>query len=155
MENTPVAPAGPRGTGFRGRVQPVAPRARGAPAFRGRGRGSAFDAGTASLVNRFPLILTVTHPSAPPTGPRAASPLPPNVPTGPRNQHRYKDRDTGAPTSEPLDYGGDAAGNGKDRPLRDEFGRDIERGSKDDESSKSSRKRRGSPPDDSGRSKRR
>lgn len=154
MENIPVGPAGPRGTGFRGRVQPVAPRARGAPAFRGRGRGAAFDA--SKIVLLFDLLFfDKTYPLVPPTGPRAASPLPPNVPTGPRNQHRYKDRDTGAPTSEPLDYGGDAAGGGKDRPLRDEFGRDIERGSKDDESSKSSRKRRGSPPDDSGRSKRR
>jgi hypothetical protein len=60
MENTPVGPTGPRGTGFRGRVQPVAPRARGTPAFRGRGRGSAFDAGKSGLFNQFPLILTVT-----------------------------------------------------------------------------------------------
>jgi hypothetical protein len=60
MENTPVGPTGPRGTGFRGRVQPVAPRARGAPAFRGRGRGSAFDAGKTSFINRFSLVLTVT-----------------------------------------------------------------------------------------------
>ncbi|KIM32281.1 hypothetical protein M408DRAFT_216256 [Serendipita vermifera MAFF 305830] len=141
LENTPTVPAGPRGAAaFRGRGQPVvvpvAPRGRGAPAFRGRGRGGAFDV-------------------APPTGPRAASPLPPNVPTGPRNQHRYKDRDTGAPTSEPLDYGGEAGGSGsKDRPLRDEFGRDIDRSSKDDDS-KSSRKRRGSPPEDGGRSSKR
>lgn len=90
---------------------------------------------------------------APPTAPRAASPLPPNVPTGPRNQHRYKDRDTGAPTSEPLDYGGDARGSA-DKPLRDEFGRDIERPGKDDDP-KSGRKRRGSPPEDVGRLKRR
>jgi hypothetical protein len=43
---------------------------------------------------------------------------------------------------------------GKEKPMRDEFGRDIDRGSKDDES-KSSRKRRGSPPEDTGRTKRR
>jgi hypothetical protein len=36
------APAA-RGTGFRGRVQPVAPRGRGVTPFRGRGRG--FDTG--------------------------------------------------------------------------------------------------------------
>ena len=64
-----------------------------------------------------------------------------------------------------YDYGGDAGGGGagggkyvddrgKEKPMRDEFGRDIDRGSKDDES-KSSRKRRGSPPEDTGRTKRR
>ncbi|KAG8822293.1 cleavage polyadenylation factor subunit fip1 [Serendipita sp. 401] len=134
MEGVPGGPA--RGTGFRGRVQPVAPRGRGTPPIRGRGRGFEI---------------------APPTGPRAASPLPPNVPTGPRNQHRYKDRDTGAPSTEPLDYGADAGSKSSDRTTRDEFGRDIDRSSKDrdDDSSKSGRKRRGSPPDDTGRSKRR
>ncbi|KAG8833675.1 cleavage polyadenylation factor subunit fip1 [Serendipita sp. 399] len=127
MEGGPNGPV--RGTGFRGRVQPVAPRGRGTPPVRGRGRG--FDI-------------------APPTGPRAASPLPPNVPTGPRNQHRYKDRDTGAPSTEPLDYGADAGSKSSERAARDEFGRDIDRSSRDrdDDSSKSGRKRRASPPDD-------
>jgi hypothetical protein len=42
-----------------------------------------------------------------PAGPvRPASPLPPGVPTGPRNQNRYKDRDNNAPAVEGLDYGG-------------------------------------------------
>lgn len=87
--------------------------------------------------------------------------MPPNVPTGPRNQHRYKDRDTGGPSSENLDYGGDAGGRyggddrGKEKALRDEFGRDIdrERSLKDDDGRP--KKRRASPPDDPGRSKRR
>ena len=44
-----------------------------------------------------------------PQGPaRPASPLPPGVPTGPRNQNRYKDRDGNAPAVEGLDYGGTA-----------------------------------------------
>jgi hypothetical protein len=37
---------------------------------------------------------------------RSASPLPPNVPTGPRNQNKYKDRDGNAPAVDGLDYGG-------------------------------------------------
>lgn len=38
---------------------------------------------------------------------RPASPLPPNVPTGPRNPgNRYKDRDNNAPAVDGLDYGG-------------------------------------------------
>lgn len=41
---------------------------------------------------------------------RPASPLPPNVPTGPRNQNRYKDRDGNAPAVEGLDYGGGVQG---------------------------------------------
>jgi hypothetical protein len=96
IENTPIGPTGPRGTGFRGRVQPVAPRARGAPAFRGRGRGSAFDAGNTSLISRFPLVLTVTTPQHlqlaheppllfPPTCPRA-----PEISTGIRIEIRER-----------------------------------------------------------------
>ena len=41
---------------------------------------------------------------------RPASPLPPNVPTGPRNKNKYKDIDGSAPAVDGLDYGG-----GKDR----------------------------------------
>lgn len=37
---------------------------------------------------------------------RPASPLPPNVPTGPRNQNKYKDRDNNAQAVDGLDYGG-------------------------------------------------
>lgn len=43
----------------------------------------------------------------PPVAPaRPASPLPPGVPTGPRNQNKYKDRDNNAPAVDGLDYGG-------------------------------------------------
>ena len=54
----------------------------------------------------FEVILTVI--SALPV--RPASPLPPNVPTGPRNKNKYKDIDGSAPAVDGLDYGG-----GKDR----------------------------------------
>ena len=43
---------------------------------------------------------------------RSASPLPPNVPTGPRNQNKYKDRDNNAQAVDGLDYGGGGAGAG-------------------------------------------
>ena len=42
----------------------------------------------------------------PPLPVRPASPLPPGVPTGPRNQNKYKDRDGNAPAVDGLDYGG-------------------------------------------------
>lgn len=42
----------------------------------------------------------------PPVAVRPASPLPPGVPTGPRNQNKYKDRDGNAPAVDGLDYGG-------------------------------------------------
>jgi pre-mRNA 3'-end-processing factor FIP1 len=71
---------------FRGRAMAQGLRGRGG--FVGRGRGR-YD--------------------GPPQGPaRPASPLPPGVPTGPRNQNRYKDRDGNAPAVEGLDYGGTA-----------------------------------------------
>ncbi|KAF7793586.1 hypothetical protein EIP86_004700 [Pleurotus ostreatoroseus] len=37
---------------------------------------------------------------------RSTSPLPPNVPTGPRNKNKYKDIDGSAPAVDGLDYGG-------------------------------------------------
>ena len=43
---------------------------------------------------------------------RPASPLPPNVPTGPRNKNKYKDIDGSAPAVDGLDYGGGAGGSG-------------------------------------------
>jgi len=43
---------------------------------------------------------------------RPASPLPPNVPTGPRNQNKYKDRDNNAQAVDGLDYGGGGGGGG-------------------------------------------
>jgi pre-mRNA 3'-end-processing factor FIP1 len=48
--------------------------------------------------------------SVPPA--RPASPLPPNVPTGPRNQNKYKDRDNNAQAVDGLDYGGGGGGGG-------------------------------------------
>ncbi|PCH34282.1 hypothetical protein WOLCODRAFT_135605 [Wolfiporia cocos MD-104 SS10] len=41
---------------------------------------------------------------------RPASPLPPNVPTGPRNKNKYKDIDGSAPAVDGLDYGGGGSG---------------------------------------------
>ena len=48
--------------------------------------------------------------SVPPVPVRPASPLPPGVPTGPRNQNKYKDRDGNAPAVDGLDYGKDFGG---------------------------------------------
>lgn len=50
------------------------------------------------------------HVAPPPVAVRPASPLPPGVPTGPRNQNKYKDRDGNAPAVDGLDYGGGGAG---------------------------------------------
>ncbi|KIM70096.1 hypothetical protein SCLCIDRAFT_19051 [Scleroderma citrinum Foug A] len=107
---------------FRGRAMAQGLRGRGM--FVGRGRGR-YD--------------------GPPQGPvRPASPLPPGVPTGPRNQNRYKDRDGNAPAVEGLDYGGTA----KDAGGRTPSGEPEDRGH--------SRKRRSSPGlDDSRGTKRR
>ncbi|CCL98162.1 uncharacterized protein FIBRA_00156 [Fibroporia radiculosa] len=79
---TPVAAPTPSRGGpppgqFRGRPMPQGMRGRGA--YSGRGR---------------PLPV------------RPASPLPPNVPTGPRNKNKYKDIDGSAPAVDGLDYGG-------------------------------------------------
>ncbi|KAF8079113.1 hypothetical protein FPV67DRAFT_1604394 [Lyophyllum atratum] len=63
-------------------------RGRGFPG-RGRGRGGFGGDGV-----------------PPPVPVRPASPLPPGVPTGPRNQNKYKDRDGNAPAVDGLDYGG-------------------------------------------------
>jgi len=89
-------------------------RGRGFPG-RGRGRGGMYPSESA------PAIVA-----------RPASPLPPNVPTGPRNQNKYKDRDGNAPAVDGLDYGGDRVGG-----TRTPSGEPEERSS--------SRKRRGSP----------
>ncbi|KZV99624.1 Fip1-domain-containing protein [Exidia glandulosa HHB12029] len=116
----PVAPAAARvPPAGPSRGIPGAPRGRGA--YAGRGRGI-------------------------PVGPaRATSPLPPNVPTGPRSQTRYKDRDGNAPSADGLDYGG---GGGGGSVSRDDDDRDRDH-------SRSSRKRRGSPEDSGRASKRR
>jgi len=84
----PVAPSPPvgpsRGIPFRG---PRGAMMRGGRGYMLRGRGG--------------------HPTPPV---RPASPLPPNVPTGPRNQNKYKDRDNNAQAVDGLDYGGGGFG---------------------------------------------
>ncbi|RDB29140.1 Pre-mRNA polyadenylation factor fip1 [Hypsizygus marmoreus] len=126
----PVAPVPSVGRGaapaaYRGRAQGMA-RGRG---FQGRGRGRGGFAGDGV---------------PPPVPVRPASPLPPGVPTGPRNQNKYKDRDGNAPAVEGLDYGGTV----KDLGGRTPSGEPEERSM--------SRKRRSSPGlDDSRSSKRR
>ncbi|TFK89871.1 hypothetical protein K466DRAFT_6949 [Polyporus arcularius HHB13444] len=123
---TPI-PTGPsRGLAHRGRgmQQGLGMRGRGA-GFAGRGRGVPV---------------------------RPASPLPPNVPTGPRNKNKYKDIDGSAPAVDGLDYGG-GGGGGADKDRSDRSER-SERDHKDrkaggtpdvDERDSRSRKRRGSP----------
>ncbi|TFK42038.1 hypothetical protein BDQ12DRAFT_677552 [Crucibulum laeve] len=119
VPSAPAAVSGRGGTpvpgGFRGRGI-VAPRGRGFGG-RGRGRGGLYGA------------------DAPPPPVRPASPLPPGVPTGPRNQNKYKDRDGNAPAVDGLDYGGGGAG------------RRTPSGEPED---RSSRKRRSSPSLDEG-----
>jgi len=127
--SAPAAPAAPRGGGppqggFRGRPigsPAMGMRGRGFGLGRGRGRGAMFAADGAP----------------PPIPVRPASPLPPGVPTGPRNQNRYKDRDGNAPAVDGLDYGGTQGA-----PLESD-----DRGN--------SRKRRGSPSQDEARSSKR
>ncbi|TEB38545.1 hypothetical protein FA13DRAFT_1808492 [Coprinellus micaceus] len=112
----------PRGsTGGSGSAPPQ--RGRGGFAGRGRGRGG--------------------YDVPPPAPVRPASPLPPNVPTGPRNQNKYKDRDNNAPAVDGLDYGGGGGGSRRTPSHEPE------------ERSSSSRKRRSSPGMDDVRSSKR
>ncbi|KAJ6623049.1 hypothetical protein B0H10DRAFT_2431462 [Mycena sp. CBHHK59/15] len=84
----PPPPTGPLGRG--GAAVPYRGRGlRGARGFAGRGRGRGGYPGDGA-----------------PAPVRPTSPLPPNVPTGPRNQNKYKDRDGNAPAVDGLDYGG-------------------------------------------------
>lgn len=62
------------------------------------------------MVSLFVPTFILTLSSIAPVVARPASPLPPNVPTGPRNQNKYKDRDGNAPAVDGLDYGGDRIG---------------------------------------------
>ncbi|KAJ4485591.1 hypothetical protein J3R30DRAFT_3696968 [Lentinula aciculospora] len=120
IQNVPPVPT-PRGPTpsyrARGNIGPGM-RSRGFPG-RGRGRGGMYVSEGAPVVAR------------------PASPLPPNVPTGPRNQNKYKDRDGNAPAVDGLDYGGDRVS------TRTPSGEPEERAS--------TRKRRGSPSMDDGR----
>ncbi|KAJ3856770.1 hypothetical protein EV368DRAFT_78350 [Lentinula lateritia] len=120
MQNVPPVPT-PRGPtpSYRARGNMAQGlRSRGFPG-RGRGRGGMY-------VNEGTPVVA-----------RPASPLPPNVPTGPRNQNKYKDRDGNAPAVDGLDYGGDRIG------TRTPSGEPEERAS--------SRKRRSSPSMDDSR----
>ncbi|KAF7337574.1 hypothetical protein MSAN_02230700 [Mycena sanguinolenta] len=92
---------------------------RGTRGFVGRGRGRGYGS------------------DAPPPPVRPTSPLPPNVPTGPRNQNKYKDRDGNAPAVDGLDYGGTKDGRTpsgepeeRSRKRRSSPGLDDVRGSK-------------------------
>lgn len=106
-----TAPTGPAAAGARGRGGYI----------RGRGRGYID--------------------TRPPPPARPISPLPANVPTGPRSQNKYKDKDRDVGhAGESLDYGG-----GKDRESPVEEKGESGRG----------RKRRGSPSYDDRGSKRR
>ncbi|TFK70438.1 Fip1-domain-containing protein [Pluteus cervinus] len=123
-------PTGPSGAPvpYRGRGIPGGMGMRGGRGFSGRGRGRGG-----------------FHPDSgpPPVPVRPASPLPPGVPTGPRNQNKYKDRDNNGPAVDGLDYGG----TNKDLGGRTSSGEPEERSS--------SRKRRNSPGLEDGRGSKR
>ncbi|KAF8963947.1 hypothetical protein BDZ97DRAFT_1904746 [Flammula alnicola] len=116
-QNVANVPGGRGGTPvpFRGRGVQGLSRGRGFQG-RGRGRGGLYGGDV-----------------PPPVPVRPASPLPPGVPTGPRNQNKYKDRDGNAPAVDGLDYGGGKEGMGRRTP------------SGEPEDRMSSRKRRSSP----------
>jgi len=104
---TPDAGYAGRGAAARGarggRVAPTRPPSVPGAMMRGRGRGLGFGAAEVSHVTRAP------------------SPLPPNVPTGPRNRSTYKDKDR-EPVKQDvdgLDYGGgvsNESSNSRKRP---------------------------------------
>ena len=143
-------------TNLRGRGGFVAGRGRGVPMGMGLGRGMFVgpDGGVPlSLilqVLKTLIDILFLFPIVPQQLPhRPASPLPPNVPTGPRNPgNRYKDRDNNAPEVGGLDYGGGRESRG-DTPGEE----DRERSRLENRSRRSynvtdcnlSRKRRSSP----------
>ena len=69
-----------------------------------------------SLLSDFFFQLFIAFAAPLPAPVRPASPLPPGVPTGPRNQNKYKDRDGNAPAVDGLDYGGGKEGMGRRTP---------------------------------------
>jgi pre-mRNA 3'-end-processing factor FIP1 len=105
MEGNVAPAASNRGgaQGIYGRGRPPAPGLRGRGVTypgRGRGRGVMYaggDGGTRFFVALTMVIYSIRMDRVvserPPIPVRPASPLPPGVPTGPRNQNKYKDRD--------------------------------------------------------------
>lgn len=101
--NTAVPPQGTTPT------RNLTPQFRGRPVpqnttLRGRGSTYALRGGRGESCFNEPLEREVLTPSLVPI--RSTSPLPPNVPTGPRNKNKYKDVDGSAPAVDGLDYGG-------------------------------------------------
>ncbi|KAH8110680.1 hypothetical protein DFH11DRAFT_760107 [Phellopilus nigrolimitatus] len=130
VRNVP-APGQFRGRGGMGMgIVPRGGRAVSTFPARGRGRGAIFDGSTLPV--------------------RPASPLPPNVPTGPRNPgNRYKDRDNNAPAVDGLDYGGNKESSGTPSNERDkerDRERDKERDRDHDKDEKPTSRKRRSPP---------
>ena len=99
----PTSLAGPTGPSFRGRAVALGPRGRGG--FQQRGGRGEFP--PTRCPHKFYLLISTVGQ----TPIRSTSPLPPNVPTGPRNQNKYKDRDGLTANVDGLDYGG---GGGRD-----------------------------------------
>lgn len=89
---------------FRGRGMPPTMPLRGRGGFSSRGRSEWSEC--VILIRRYKrLNSSIALPVRP------SSPLPPNVPTGPRNKNKYKDIDSSAAAVDGLDYGG---GGGKE-----------------------------------------
>lgn len=75
------------------------------------GASPVVDAVSCRPLHTLPLISFISTLAGIPV--RPASPLPPNVPTGPRNKNKYKDIDNNsAPAVDGLDYGGGGGGGG-------------------------------------------
>jgi pre-mRNA 3'-end-processing factor FIP1 len=104
---TPQGPS--RGRMGQGIAPAMAPRGRG-NVYAPRGRGRGMYGGDGAFISYWALAVKIDHgltiSERPPIPVRPASPLPPGVPTGPRNQNKYKDRDGNAPAVDGLDYGG-------------------------------------------------
>ena len=83
-------------------------RSWGVPAAWGKRYVTTTTPPTGYPTNRSPLVGQTTI--------RSTSPLPPNVPTGPRNQNKYKDRDGLTANVDGLDYGGGRDANNNTPP---------------------------------------